>query len=160
MTLGTTKKQIEAFNVVEPDTLTTDSPGSHIHHIEEHLHKEANVYPTLTGGVTATSHTDAWTLGNYIEVVPASTISSVYDIHWINVEAMSDDVTFELVLYASTTEICRVRVTGADVANARLFPSIPVITPKVAADTQIQAKVASSGAGGDTITISLGYHTY
>lgn len=138
------------------DSYAGDSIFAHSHVLEEHIHTEANVYPTLANGVAVLGGA-AWTLGNFVEIVPASTIGSPFDLHFVNVEALDANDTFEIVLYAVEVEIGRVRVTK-DATQAGL-QSVPIITPIQAADVQIQAKVASSG-GGDTATISLAYHTY
>jgi hypothetical protein len=130
------------------------------HLIEEHVHNESAVYPTLAAGVTVTGHADAWTLGAYAEIVPASTITGVFDIHFINVEDASADDIYELVLYEVTTEIARVRfVVDTSVFGGGL-PSIPIITPIIAANAQIQAKLATSAGGSDTAVVSVHYHTY
>jgi hypothetical protein len=128
--------------------------------IEEHLHGSSNVYPTLAAGVTVTSSAVADTLGNYAEIVPASTITSDFDIHFINIEAVSAAATYELVLYDTTTEIGRIRFTAVGTPNNITFPTRPLITPVVAKNKQIQAKLASDNAVADTATISIEYHTY
>ena len=127
--------------------------------LEEHAHSEAMVYPTLANGETVTAGA-AWTLGVFKEIIPANAISIDFDIHWINIEAASVDEIYELVLYASTIEIARVRFTVSLTAgNRTLLPPLRVQTPIVKKNTQIQAKVATA-SGGDTCTISLQYHVY
>lgn len=132
-----------------------------LHLASEHIHSVAKVYPTLAAGVTVTTAAGAWTLGNYAQIVPASTIASRFDIHWINVEAASNDDTYELVLYAATTEIGRVRFTVSLTAGGRvLLPPMFFQCPIVAANSQIQAKLACSAGGAETVDISIHYHTY
>ena len=41
-----------------------------------------------------------------------------------------------------------------------LLSSIPIITPLVDANTQIQAKVSSDAGGSETVDLFVGYHTY
>jgi hypothetical protein len=128
--------------------------------MEEHVHSASKVYPTLAAAVTVTGAAGAATLGNYAEIVPASTITSPFDVHYINVEDASADDSYELVIYATTTEIGRVRfIVDTSVFGSGL-PAVPIQTPIVDANAQIQAKVASIGGGGDTVDISLHYHTY
>jgi hypothetical protein len=131
-----------------------------IHTTEEHLHNEGKVYPTLATGVIVTSSATAWTLGNYAEVIPGGTVTEDFDIHWIVVEGASADATYEIVLYKSTTEIARTRITIPDFANIVMLQSVPILSPVVDGNYQIQAKVATENAAADTITISVGYHTY
>ena len=102
----------------------------------------------------------AWTLGNFVEIVPANTIASPFDIHWLVVENVTDDEVYELVFYAAEVEISRLRF-GAQpgVANVVSVAPLPTLMEVQPANTQIQAKLASSGAA-ETATISVIYHTY
>lgn len=127
--------------------------------MHEHMHTALNVFPTLAGGEPILSGAP-WVLGNFVEIVPVNTIASDFDIHWLIIENVTDDEIYELVLYAATTEIARVRF-GAQPGIAAVVTAAPVpvmmeIQPK---NTQIQAKLASSG-DAETATVSLGYHTY
>lgn len=126
--------------------------------MQEHMHAATKVYPTLAGGTTVTSGA-AWTLGNFAEIVPANTITKDFDIHFIAVEGASASEVYEIVLYAATTEIGRVRASFIDIANSQSLPSIPFQCQIQAENVQIQAKVATA-SGGDNITISLHYHEY
>jgi len=127
--------------------------------IEEHMHNVQCVYPTLAA-VTATGAAGAWALGNFAEIVPASTITEDFDVHWINIEDVSATGSYEIVLYVETTEICRTRfhVTGTP-ANV-IIPPLRVQTPILQANSQVQAKVASDSGGADTCDISIEYHVY
>jgi len=124
--------------------------------LEDHIHGIAKVYPTLANGVVVTAGA-AWTLGAFVEIVPVSTITDPFDIHYICIEASSGAETFELVLYAATVEVGRIRFTTTVAVDApQNQPFMSVVIP---ANTQIQAKVATVG-GGDTVTMSIFYHTY
>ncbi len=128
--------------------------------MEEHVHSISNCYPTLAGGVTITGAAGAWTLGDFVEIVPVDTITDDFDIHYITVEGASASDTYEIVLYAATTEIARVRISFIDIANSMTLPSVPIQMRIQPDGTQIQAKCASSSGGSDTIKISLHYHIY
>ena len=149
---------VEIADVVgnKTDRESGNSLYSMTHTIEEHLHNAACVYPTLGAGVDVLGGA-AWVLGSFVEIIPASTVTSAFDIHFVNIEALSATDTFEIVLYAATTEIGRIRVTKD--ANQSGLQSTPIITAIQPPNTQIQAKCASS-SGADTATISLSYHTY
>ena len=129
--------------------------------IDDHIHMSSKVYPTLADGVTVTADVTAWTLGSFAVVVPASTITSDFDIHHISVEALSANDIYELVLYSgadlSETEIGRVRFTKN--ANQDGTMDVPFQTPIVSANSQIKAKLATK-AGSSTADISIYYHTY
>ncbi len=142
------------------DTHDGDSIRAVLHTLDEHTHKASNVYPTLASGATVTGGAGAWGLGNFAEVIPAGSITSDFDIHYVDIETVSTSDTYEIVLYAATTEIARARISFLDVANSMTLPSIPIQCAIQPANTQIQAKVASKTGGNDTIQFSLHYHTY
>ncbi len=137
------------------------SVHNEVHVLEEHAHSLSQVYPTLANGVTVTGAAGAWTLGNFVEIIPANTFGIDFDVHWINIEASSADDIYELVLYAGTDEIGRVRFTISRTAGARvLLPPVYFQCRVQAKNSQIQAKVANAGGGSETITISLHVHEY
>lgn len=144
------------------DTHSGDSLYGRIKQIGEHFHSESKVYPTLADGVTVTGAAGVWTLGNFVEIVPASTIASDFDIHYISIEDLSGNDVYELVLYkgalASEVEIGRRRLTKN--ANLDGTQNQPFQTPLVSANERISAKVATKAGGSKTATISIGYHTY
>lgn len=131
-----------------------------LHHLEKHIHSAAKCYPTLGDGLLVEGVAGAWTLGGFKEIVPANAITSDFDIHYVVVEGATASDIYEIVLYAGTTEIGRVRVAFLDVANSKTLPSIPIQTEVVKKNTQIQAKCANKAGGSEDITISLHYHTY
>lgn len=147
----------------ETDTYSSDTIYGKAKAMSLHTHSQCKVYPTLANGVTVTGHADAWTLGSKIEIVPASTITDHFDIHWIIIEAVSANDTYELVLYkgaiSSEIEIGRIRFIKSTTAGAGVV-SVPFQMEIVDGDTRISASLASSGGGSDTATISLGYHEY
>jgi len=128
--------------------------------LHEHIHSPSKVYPTLADGETVTGAAGAWTLGNFKEIIPINTITEKFSIHHINIEGASAADVFEIVLYAATTEIGRVRVAFIDIANSQSLPSVPINVEVIQENTQIQAKVGTKGGGSDTIDISLAYHLH
>lgn len=130
-----------------------------LHYVEEHLHSPCKVYPSLAAGVTVAGGAGAWALGNFVTIVPASTITAEFDIHWISIENISANDVYELVLYygASDIEAGRVRFVKTSVTEA--VTNIPFQSIVIPANSQIRAKLASA-SGGDNVTISLFYHTY
>jgi len=132
-----------------------------VHTLLEHVHKQDDCWPIGEVGVGVVSHLDAWTLGNYAELVAVGDITEVFDIHHINIEGISEDGTYILELYAETTFIGRRRFTSTSFANVVWWPEVSFMCPQLAANSQVQAKVMSSNAASaDTITISVQYHTY
>jgi hypothetical protein len=136
-----------------------DSLASILHILNEHVHTASKVYPTLADGVAVASHADAWTLGSFVEIVPADTITSIFDIHHVSVEALDDNTVYELVLYYGETDIEAGRVRFTKNANLDAIIDKPVHTPLIPANSKIRAKLASA-AGNSSATISIFYHTY
>ena len=132
------------------------------HIMDEHFHSPQKVYPTLADGVTLTAHNTAWTLGNKTEIVPVNTITSPFDIHFLNIGLASATDTYELVLYkglaGAEIEIGRVRVIRA-AAQSGTAP-MPMLTAILPANTRISGALASASGGGDTLELALIYHTY
>jgi len=128
--------------------------------LEEHMHSLACVYPTLAAGVLVESDAVSWTLGGFVEIIPANTIGEDFDVHWMNIEGATVADVYELVIYAAEVEISRKRFTvSVVVGNKTALPPVSIqmqIQPK---NTQIQTKVASA-IGGSDVTISFEYHTY
>jgi hypothetical protein len=143
------------------DTHDGDSLYAGVKQLKEHAHKAQKVYPTLAGGVTLTTHATTWTLGTVTEIVPASTITSDFDIHEVIIEdANTQDKTYELVLYsgAGDTEVGRARFAVGSTKGG--IPNATMQTPLIDANSRIRAALAIEDGSGKTATISLRYHTY
>lgn len=131
-----------------------------VHLVEEHIHSVSKVYPTLAAGITVNGGAGAWQLGSATAIVPINTITSQFDIHYINIGSVSANDTYELVLYtdaACTVEVGRVRFTRTAVQSST--SSTPMMTPIIAANSGIWAKLATS-SGGDNAVMSIFYHVY
>ena len=127
--------------------------------MEEHLHSISRVYPSLQAGVSITSGA-IWTLGNFTELIPINTIAKDFDIHWLIIESVTDDETYELVFYNVTTEISRIRWSSDLAAGGRVISiPIPTLMQIQLKNSQIQCKLASSGET-ETVVISVLYHVY
>lgn len=133
-----------------------------IHIISEHIHAVQYVYPNLASAVTLTATNDAttWTLGTLVEVVPASTITSVFDIHYIDVSSASANTTYQIRLYygAGDTECAN----AVFVKTSNFDPVVPtsIMTPLIPANSRIRAAVATPDDNGETIDMRIVYHTY
>ena len=80
---------VQAMDVSIPASPVASSPAGILETLQDHIHSASKVYPTLAAAVTATGHDTAWTLGEFVEVVPVNTITSPFDIHFINAAAAS-----------------------------------------------------------------------
>lgn len=141
------------------DTHAGSSLKAFSERLEEHVHSVCSVYPTLADGVTLDTAIAAWTLGTITEIVPVNTITEPFDIHAIDLESISANGEFELVLYygAVDTECGRIRFVQTAVQSATLNTDIQ--TPIIPANSKISAALASA-AGTQSAIISLRYHTY
>ena len=145
------------------DTHSGTSIFALVKQLKEHAHAVASVLPTMADGVVVTAADTDWTgLGAFAVVAAANAITSDFDIHYISVENISANGVYELSLWsgadAAEVLIGTVRLVQNAVQDSTV--NIPFMTPLIAANTQIKAKLASDNAAADTVTISLGYHTY
>ena len=145
------------------DTHDGTSIRAVVHTLDEHAHKAAQAIPTGAAGVVVTcGDSNAWDLGNFAVLIATNAIDEDFDIHFIVMEAMSANATYEVVLYSgadgSEVEIGRVRVVR--ITNQVRSEDLPFQCQLQAANAQIKAKVMSSTGALDTVTMSLYYHTY
>ena len=117
------------------------------------------VYPSAGAGAQVDSGNGAWVESPaYWPVVPADAITNPYHIHGISVESCSLAAgIFELSLYAGVghTEVarCRFAVVGGFFGNI-----VNMVTGvRIAANSQIDAKLRSSVGTPDSLTISIRY---
>lgn len=128
----------------------------------QHVHEPARCYPTLADPKTFTSGAAKWVEGTLAEFIPANTITTPFDIHYLNVEAASDNTTYEISLWSglagAEVEIGRVRTVKQSVAAG--FNGVPIQIPPQPANTRISVKLATPEAKACTITFSVFYHRY
>ncbi len=139
------------------DTHDGNSLRAVAHIINEHTHKAARVYPALAVSLQVVSSNVAHTLGVFKEIVAAGGIVTDFDIHWVAVQAASANGEYEIVLYAGTIEIGRSSFARTDKKDIDSVPFQCEIQP---ANTQIQAKLSTNNAAGDTCNIKIMYHLY
>lgn len=145
------------------DEHNTMSMAGQIHELIEHTHKVAKTIPSGAAGVVVTAgDSEAWDLGSFAVMAATNAIDEDFDIHFIVVEVMSANATYEIVLYAGAdgaeVEIGRVRVVR--VTNQVRSSHLAIQTPIIPANTQIKAKVMSSTGSTDAVTLTLFYHEY
>ena len=85
-------------------------------------------------------------------------ITEDFDIHFLSIEDLSANGVYEIVIYDDGTEVGRTRVTKNAVQDGTV--NAPIQTSIIAAGSVITAKAATDNAAGDTVTISIFYHTY
>lgn len=131
----------------------------------DHIHSVDRVYPNIGAGgawVAGTSvpagAAGAGNFGVATSVLPAPATPSVFDIHWINIESLPANTTYELVMFAGATEIARSRFTRVN--NNEAVNGLPVMMPRQAAGTVITAQCANAAGNVANIVISVQYHLY
>jgi len=150
---------IEGVALDSTGDLVADSLGAKVTDLLGAVNIYVGVYPTGAVGATVDSGTGAWVESPaYWPVVPVSTITNPFHIHGISIETSSvAAATFELSLYSGVghTEVarCRFAIVGGFFGNI-----VDLVTGvRIAADSQIDAKLRSSVGTPDTLTISIRY---
>ena len=116
-------------------------------------------YPTLGAGITLTSSATAFTLGDFIEVLPSNITTKPFSIDCINFAAYSTpSLTYECYLYygesGEEVNFANLRVnSGSGTTN----PHVPVKSQVFPAGTRITAKFASPSTGAKTAITSIFY---
>jgi hypothetical protein len=137
--------------------------GSHWSAISTTL-QTTEIYPA-GAGVAITKDKAAWTWGDAaVEIIPASTIPRAFKITGMNVQTWSSEQTFKLQLLhgqVTPSELLGVyELTVGDPTPASRRPT--TVNPMfkdiyVPANAAVGAKIMTSTAGSDSITITLSY---
>jgi hypothetical protein len=142
------------------DDESGDSVYAEAYKNAKHIHTPCYCYPTLAAGITLASTTTAWQLGTLTQIVPASTIASPFDIHWISIEDASANGIYELHLFHGATDIFAGSIRFAKTAVMDATKNYPWQCPILPANDVIKGRLASNNAVADTATISVAYHVY
>lgn len=128
--------------------------------VHEQVHSGNHlVYPTLAAAIVATSSAVAWTMGNYIEIIPVNSVKNMYYITGIVVNNMVIDSEYEINIATGlgAAEVIIGTFTH-ETHDTNLSCIIPLSQPlKVSSNTRISARCASENAAPDTCTIKLMY---
>jgi hypothetical protein len=131
-----------------------------LHTIEEHFHARQRVYPPAANPVvlTAINGVGSWSNGAWVQVVPLTTITNTFDVHHLDISAISANEDFEIDIANGTTVIATISFTRGGVQSQSV--SRPVETDIQAANSQIQARLRSGADNGETCGIKIWYHEY
>lgn len=131
--------------------------------LEEHIHGKPYVYPNLANSVQITCGTaSAWDLGTIVEIIPANTITEDFDIHWVDISAISANDEFQLDLYtgaggaevwAGSCPFSRNSVQSQEGSQAHM-------SNLILKNTRISGAIACAGGTAKTANIKLRYHVY
>jgi hypothetical protein len=129
-----------------------------------HVHAPAFVYPDRADSIPVTSEAGAWAeSANTTEVIPAGTITSRFDLHWVQVsELAANGEEYQLNIYSGAA--------GAEslIAQARMFRltnfvqegNLPIQVPPQNAGERISVRLYNSGAGSTTANVVFSGHPY
>ena len=133
----------------------------------EHIHMPAKVYPTLAADKVLTADdAGTWSLGGLVAIIPeADAPTAPYDVHWINVSAMSTNGIYELHLYycdddafANPVFTGMTRVSRND--NFTKRENCMIQGPVIPAGKVFAGQIAHSTAALATMAVSVHYHEY
>lgn len=150
--------QIEGVALDADSDMVADSLGDKVTDLLGAVNILVQVHPSLGVGATVSTAAGVWAEGAYFPIVGAGVITNPFHIHGVSVETCTlAGGVFELSLYSGVghTEVARLRfpVAGGFFGNI-----VDLVTGvRIAANSQIDAKLASSIGGIDTITMSIRY---
>jgi hypothetical protein len=135
----------------------------YLERLEEHNHNEQWVYPTLTTPPQLISGSGtAYTLGNFVELIPENAINAPFDLHFFNTGIASGVCTYEVHLFRGSVgnEVIFAKIRFARLTNQMGAYPFPLMTPVFPANTRISGKLATSLTTQETLNCSLAYHHY
>ena len=144
------------------DTHSGNSVYALLNKSSEHIHSRQYVYPTLADAITITTSASNWTFGAWTEVIPVSTITSDFDIHWVVISDISANDEFEIQIgsgaggseaVVASTNFVRDTVQAQQGAQ-------PVVMAIVAANTRIAVRLACKSGTSKTCNVKVNYHIY
>lgn len=144
------------------DTNSGDSARAVLELMDDHFHKGQQCYPDLDDAITVASSASAWTYGAYVEIIPVNTITSDFDIHWLNISAISANDEYE-VQFATGLAGAEVNIACASFERTAVQSqegSISMQGPIIPANTRVSARLASKAAAANSANFKVHYHTY
>lgn len=144
------------------DTHDGNSISAKLHTLEEHAHKSQNCYPTLADSVLVTADASGWTYGSWTEIVPASTITDDFDIHFANITSISavDEYQLQIGSGVAGSEVVKACISFERSSNFSQEGSKQIQTPILAANSRIAVRLACKSTNARTVNIKIEYHTY
>jgi hypothetical protein len=101
----------------------------------------------------------AWTLGELTEIIPAGIITKPFELTALNIGDVSGKDTYELWVYAGTTEVIGKLRFLKDSMTSGSF-SLYLEHRTLEAGTQINVRLACAEDGSKNIKMSVQYHLY
>ncbi len=146
------------------DTHDGNSAMALLHILFMHTHSRAQIFPRLADPVLLTKDAGVWAAipTTKTEIIPAGTIGDEFDIHWVQVSAISANGDYVICLYSggAESEVLIGEVAVSRSAAQSQEGSAPIITPIIPNDTRISAGMSSGNAAQNTLLIKVMYHEY
>ena len=146
-----------------PYTEGEDSISAFLHTGYYHVHGASFLYPDKANPVELTAEASVWgTAGAKTEIIPASTITKDFDLHWCSIGEISATLYGVIDFYSglSGSEVLIGSIDVVRTANFAREGFAPVQIPQQAANTRISARFSSSTVNADTVKIKLYGHVY
>jgi hypothetical protein len=127
--------------------------------LNDHFHQDQLVWPNDTTNVTLSDGGAPNTFGPYVEMIPAGGMTTLFDIHWVDVSNPSQNAVFLVEFYHgdSDTPMGRIKFTRLS-AQSRSF-QIHMQAARAPAGDRCRARLMTS-VGGATVDISIFNHMY
>lgn len=136
---------------------------AHLNTLYYHAHGEAFVYPDLASNIVLTSAATAWaSTGAKTEVIPVNTLTSVFDIHFINISNVSANSQFQIDIFSGLggAEVKIGSTRGSRTAVQSFNGEKRIMIPQQPANTRISCRLSDSTAGTITLNVSFEGHYY
>lgn len=128
-----------------------------------HVHGASFIYPDKAVPVTLTSNAASWNeTGTIVEIIPASTITKAFDLHWASISDISEicDGVIDIFSGASGSEV---KIGAVDVVRTSRFSRenpVPVQIPQQPANTRISCRFSDSTTSAVTVRVKFYGHVY
>ena len=148
------------------DGSVTPSVAGHLKAAYYHVHAPSVCYPRADDPKTVTDANDAgttpWGFGTIVEIIPAGTIATKFDIHHVIISEITEIDDYELRLYrgAALEEVEIGAIAFSRSTNFAEEGSHPIQVAPQAAETRISAALASGDADGSACNVKVYTHSY
>ena len=147
---------IEGVAMNSAGDMVVNSLAGYVTHLYNANYTEGRCYPTLVDGATVESGAVNWTpTVAFWPIVPINTIAVPYHISAVVVETCDKDGVFELAIYRGVANTLMATARFSSVTGFILNPQLLIPSVLIAANSQIDAKLAYNLGGGGKATIKM-----
>jgi hypothetical protein len=126
-----------------------------------HVHSPSKIYPELADPIVITAGAGAWNLGSLVEIIDNTVKTEAFDIHFLNLGALSASDDYELRLYSgeSGLEVLWGACSFSRDTNQMRAAFVPIQGAPIPKNTRISAALAS-GSGSNNVAAKIYTHEY